>query len=148
MHIADLDKGMLGANGIVGGGYPLACGSALTAKLKKTNAVSVCFFGDGANNQGTGLIPAGLMEEIRALGQPPISWDVELARWFDDHFTPMEKRRTFSRMSRRQFSTPDIPRPAWAYQQTDLEGRTFGVVLDTGIAQLFTRYFTRTFNRT
>nr|WP_103107541.1 thiamine pyrophosphate-dependent dehydrogenase E1 component subunit alpha [Brevibacillus reuszeri] len=53
MHIADLDKGMLGANGIVGGGYPLACGSALTAKLKKTNAVSVCFFGDGANNQGT-----------------------------------------------------------------------------------------------
>lgn len=53
MHIADLDKGMLGANGIVGGGFPLACGSALTAKLKKTNAVSVCFFGDGANNHGT-----------------------------------------------------------------------------------------------
>jgi pyruvate dehydrogenase E1 component alpha subunit len=53
MHIADLDKGMLGANGIVGGGYPLACGSALTAKYKKTKAVSVCFFGDGANNQGT-----------------------------------------------------------------------------------------------
>jgi len=53
MHIADLNKGMLGANGIVGGGYPLACGAALTAKYKKTNAVSVCFFGDGANNQGT-----------------------------------------------------------------------------------------------
>jgi pyruvate dehydrogenase E1 component alpha subunit len=53
MHIADLDKGMLGANGIVGGGYPLACGAALTAKYKKTGAVSVCFFGDGANNQGT-----------------------------------------------------------------------------------------------
>jgi len=53
MHIADLDKGMLGANGIVGGGYPLACGAALTAKLKKTGAVSVCFFGDGAGNQGT-----------------------------------------------------------------------------------------------
>jgi len=53
MHIADFNKGMLGANGIVGGGYPLACGSALTAKYKKTNAVSVCFFGDGANNQGT-----------------------------------------------------------------------------------------------
>jgi TPP-dependent pyruvate/acetoin dehydrogenase alpha subunit len=53
MHIADLDKGMLGANGIVGGGFPLACGSALTAKLKKSGAVSVCFFGDGANNQGT-----------------------------------------------------------------------------------------------
>ncbi|HJV47435.1 MAG TPA: thiamine pyrophosphate-dependent dehydrogenase E1 component subunit alpha [Bacillota bacterium] len=53
MHIADLDKGMLGANGIVGGGFPLACGSALTAKYKKTEAVSVCFFGDGANNEGT-----------------------------------------------------------------------------------------------
>jgi pyruvate/2-oxoglutarate dehydrogenase complex dihydrolipoamide acyltransferase (E2) component len=44
---------MLGANGIVGGGFPLACGSALTAKYKKTNDVSVCFFGDGANNEGT-----------------------------------------------------------------------------------------------
>ena len=49
MHIADLDKGMLGANGIVGGGFPLACGSALTAKYKGTKDVSVCFFGDGAN---------------------------------------------------------------------------------------------------
>jgi acetoin:2,6-dichlorophenolindophenol oxidoreductase subunit alpha len=53
MHIADLDKGMLGANGIVGGGFPLACGSALTAKYKKTENVSVCFFGDGAGNEGT-----------------------------------------------------------------------------------------------
>ncbi|MDN4522933.1 thiamine pyrophosphate-dependent dehydrogenase E1 component subunit alpha [Fictibacillus fluitans] len=53
MHIADFDKGMLGANGIVGGGFPLVCGAALTAKYKKTNNVSVCFFGDGANNQGT-----------------------------------------------------------------------------------------------
>ncbi|MCY8002624.1 thiamine pyrophosphate-dependent dehydrogenase E1 component subunit alpha [Bacillus haynesii] len=53
MHIADFDKGMLGANGIVGGGFPLACGTALTAKYKKTKNVSVCFFGDGANNQGT-----------------------------------------------------------------------------------------------
>ncbi|KKI91979.1 acetoin:2,6-dichlorophenolindophenol oxidoreductase subunit alpha [Bacillus sp. SA1-12] len=53
MHIADLDKGMLGANGIVGGGFPLAAGAALTAKYKKTNAVAVCFFGDGANNEGT-----------------------------------------------------------------------------------------------
>ncbi|MCS0789934.1 thiamine pyrophosphate-dependent dehydrogenase E1 component subunit alpha [Cytobacillus firmus] len=53
MHIADFDKGMLGANGIVGGGFPLACGSALTAKYKKTDNVSVCFFGDGAQNHGT-----------------------------------------------------------------------------------------------
>ncbi|SDI17780.1 thiamine pyrophosphate-dependent dehydrogenase E1 component subunit alpha [Alteribacillus bidgolensis] len=53
MHIADIEKGMLGANGIVGGGFPLATGAALTAKLKKSGAVAVCFFGDGANNHGT-----------------------------------------------------------------------------------------------
>ncbi|ARA97016.1 MULTISPECIES: thiamine pyrophosphate-dependent dehydrogenase E1 component subunit alpha [Geobacillus] len=53
MHIADVSKGMLGANGIVGGGFPLAVGAGLTAKLKKTGAVTVCFFGDGANNHGT-----------------------------------------------------------------------------------------------
>jgi pyruvate dehydrogenase E1 component alpha subunit len=53
MHVADVSKGMLGANGIVGGGYPLACGAALTAKVHKTGAVAVCFFGDGAANQGT-----------------------------------------------------------------------------------------------
>ena len=53
MHIADLKKGMLGANGIVGGGPPLVCGAALSAKIKKTGNVSVCFLGDGASNQGT-----------------------------------------------------------------------------------------------
>lgn len=53
MHIADMDKGMLGANGIVGGGPPLACGSGLTAKINKTNQVTICFFGDGASEQGT-----------------------------------------------------------------------------------------------
>ncbi|HZD64806.1 MAG TPA: thiamine pyrophosphate-dependent dehydrogenase E1 component subunit alpha [Acidimicrobiales bacterium] len=55
MHIADLGKGMLGANGIVGGGPPLICGSALAAKLKGTGGVGVAFFGDGASNQGTTL---------------------------------------------------------------------------------------------
>lgn len=55
MHIADLDKGMLGANGIVGGGAPLACGAALSAKTLKTGGVAVAFFGDGAFNQGTTL---------------------------------------------------------------------------------------------
>jgi len=52
MHIADMDKGMLGANGIVGAGIPLATGAALTAKIKKTGGVGVAFFGDGASNQG------------------------------------------------------------------------------------------------
>lgn len=53
MHIADVSKGMLGANGIVGGGGPLACGSALTAKVLGTQQVTICFFGDGAAEQGT-----------------------------------------------------------------------------------------------
>jgi acetoin:2,6-dichlorophenolindophenol oxidoreductase subunit alpha len=53
MHIADVSRGMLGANGIVGGGPPLACGAGLTAKRKGTGAVCVCFFGDGAAEQGT-----------------------------------------------------------------------------------------------
>ena len=53
MHIADLEKGMLGANGIVGGGPPIACGAALTAKYRRTGGVAVAFTGDGAINQGT-----------------------------------------------------------------------------------------------
>jgi pyruvate dehydrogenase E1 component alpha subunit len=52
MHIADLDKGMLGANGIVGAGIPLATGAGLSAKLLRSGAVAVAFFGDGASNQG------------------------------------------------------------------------------------------------
>jgi pyruvate dehydrogenase E1 component alpha subunit len=55
MHIADLSKGMLGANGIVGGGPPLVCGVGLTAKVKGTNQVAVSFTGDGGSNQGTFL---------------------------------------------------------------------------------------------
>jgi pyruvate dehydrogenase E1 component alpha subunit len=52
MHIADLDKGMLGANGIVGAGVPLTAGAALTAQVKRTGGVAVALFGDGASNQG------------------------------------------------------------------------------------------------
>ncbi|HEB90540.1 MAG TPA: thiamine pyrophosphate-dependent dehydrogenase E1 component subunit alpha [Deltaproteobacteria bacterium] len=52
MHIADMDKGMLGANGIVGGGIPLVTGAALSAQVLGTGKVAVGFFGDGATNQG------------------------------------------------------------------------------------------------
>ncbi len=52
MHIADVAKGNLGANGIVGGGIPIAVGAALSAKKRKTDQVVVSFFGDGANNEG------------------------------------------------------------------------------------------------
>ena len=53
MHIAAPELGMLGANGIVGAGIPIATGAALSAKYQKNGRVAVCFFGDGASNQGT-----------------------------------------------------------------------------------------------
>jgi len=53
MHIADLIRGNLGANGVVGGGIPIAVGAALTTKMKNIDRVVVCFFGDGAANQGS-----------------------------------------------------------------------------------------------
>jgi len=52
MHIADFAVGMLGANGIVGGGLPIACGAALAAQLEGAGDVTVCFFGDGAAAEG------------------------------------------------------------------------------------------------
>jgi TPP-dependent pyruvate/acetoin dehydrogenase alpha subunit len=55
MHIADVDKGMLGANGIVGGGPPMICGVGLSAKVRGTDQVGVSFTGDGGSNQGTFL---------------------------------------------------------------------------------------------
>jgi predicted metal-dependent peptidase len=81
-------------------------------------------------DQERGLLPAALLEEIRALDRPPIPWDVELARWFDDHFSPVERVRTYARLSRRQSSTPDIPRPRYVAAPEDVN-RTFAVVLDT-----------------
>ena len=53
MHIADITKGMLGANGIVGSNIPVATGVALSAQVRGTDQVSVVFFGDGASSQGT-----------------------------------------------------------------------------------------------
>ena len=80
--------------------------------------------------QCRGLLPAGLVQEIQALSQPPIPWDVELAQWFDHHFPPRERRRSYARPSRRQASTPDIPRPRYLPVADDAL-RTFAVVLDT-----------------
>ena len=55
MHIADLDMGMMGANGILGAGAPLACGAALASKYKKDGSVGISFLGDGASNAGNFL---------------------------------------------------------------------------------------------
>jgi predicted metal-dependent peptidase len=79
-----------------------------------------------------GTLPAGLVEEIRSLAQPPIPWDVRLAYWFDEHFPLPERRRCYARPSRRQASTPDIPRPSLVKPlDEERQSRVFGVVLDT-----------------
>ena len=78
-----------------------------------------------------GLLPGDLVEEIRAIQQRPIPWDVKLGQWMDAFFPPLEAKRSFSRASRRQASTPDIPRPVWLRPEERLVTRTFGVVLDT-----------------
>lgn len=82
-------------------------------------------------SSGRGLIPAGLIEEIRALAMPPIPWDVKLARWFDAYFPPIVRTRTYAKPSRRQSSSPNIPRPGYLIREELLEQRTFGVILDT-----------------
>ena len=84
-----------------------------------------------AQASGRGYLPAGLVEEIYAQARPPIRWDVELAKWFDENFSVPEKHRSYSRLSRRQSSTPDIPRPAWQLEEVPEGQRIFGVVLDT-----------------
>lgn len=110
-----------------------------SAKTKNIGSTSIDDFCKGAlqqglefhQSQGRGLIPAGLIEEIRALSMPPIPWDVELAKWFDIYFAPLEKDRSYARPSRRQASTPEIPRPRYLMQEIPTDSRTFGVVIDT-----------------
>lgn len=80
---------------------------------------------------GRGLLPKGLVEEIRALATPPIPWDVRLAQWLDAFFAPLERTRTYARASRRQSATPDIPRPRLILPEVPVVERTFGVVIDT-----------------
>lgn len=86
---------------------------------------------DYHNYYGRGYLPVGLIQEIKAMTEPPVPWDVELANWFDQHFQPLEKHHTYVRPSRRQGTTPDIPRPRYVYPETGEIGRVFAVVIDT-----------------
>ena len=79
-----------------------------------------------------GHIPAGLLEEIQSLFSPAVPWDVELARWMDAHVPALrDPLRSYARASRRQASTPNIPRPGRFMPQEWKDACTFGVVLDT-----------------
>lgn len=113
-----IDKGWNPSNG-VGTSLDDFCKSALRGGLEYHSSTL------------RGYIPAGLIEEIKALSMPPVPWDVELAKWFDMCFAPLEKHRTYARPSRRQSSTPDIPRPSWIKQELPDNSRTYGVIIDT-----------------
>ncbi len=82
-------------------------------------------------SQGRGLLPLGLEEEIRALDHPPLPWDAQLARWFDEHVRSELPVRSYARASRRQSASPDIPRPGKVRPEQLDRRATFGVVLDT-----------------
>jgi pyruvate dehydrogenase E1 component alpha subunit len=73
MHIADFDVGMLGANGIVGAGLPIAAGAGVAAQLEGSDAVAVAFFGDGATGEG----PFHESLNIGSLLKLPVVWVCE-----------------------------------------------------------------------
>ncbi|MEP6506438.1 MAG: hypothetical protein ABJD97_24085, partial [Betaproteobacteria bacterium] len=81
--------------------------------------------------RGRGVLPAGLVEAIRTLAQPPIPWQAELAEWIRERFPLQERRRSYARPSRRQSATPDTPRPRLVAPQEERATRTFGVIVDT-----------------
>ncbi len=98
MHIADLDLGILGANGIVGGGPPIAMGAAFASKYRKDRTVAVCFCGDGATNEGSwheAMNFAGLYKL-------PAIFVIENNHWGE--FTRQEQQAPISRLSDRAAS--------------------------------------------
>ena len=77
LHVADVSRGILGANGIVGGGIPIATGAALGSWIRGTDEVTVCFFGEGASNEGT------FHESVNmaAIWKLPVVYVVENNQW-------------------------------------------------------------------
>lgn len=80
---------------------------------------------------GRGSLPAGLVEDIRTLNQPPIAWQAKLAEWIQERFALPERRRTYARPSRRQSATPEVPRPRYVEPDEQRAAHTFGVIIDT-----------------
>jgi acetoin:2,6-dichlorophenolindophenol oxidoreductase subunit alpha len=95
MHVADPAMGVVGANGIVGGGLPIALGTAFASQYRGEKAVTVCFFGDGASNQGT--FHESL--NIAALWSLPLVFCCENNGWAQ--FTPQGLYMKVDRVSRR-----------------------------------------------
>ncbi len=77
MHIADFSIGILGANGVVAGGLPITAGAGFSIKMRKTDQVAVCFFGDGASNRG----PVHEVMNMASVWKLPIIFVVENNQW-------------------------------------------------------------------
>jgi pyruvate dehydrogenase E1 component alpha subunit len=95
MHIADFSVGSLGANGVVGGGIPIAVGAALSQKMRKSPYMTVSFFGDGATNQGAFHESVNLA----AVWKLPVLFVCE-----NNHYamsTPIHKQMNISDLSQR-----------------------------------------------
>jgi len=95
MHIADIDLGILGANGIVGGGPPIAAGAALAAQYNDTDNVSICFLGDGASNQGT----THEAMNLAAVWKLPVVFVIENNGYGE--FTPQSEHQTLEDVAER-----------------------------------------------
>jgi TPP-dependent pyruvate/acetoin dehydrogenase alpha subunit len=95
MHIADLDLGILGANGIVGGGPPIAMGAAFASKYRRDGGVCVCFCGDGATNEGSWHEALN----FAALYRLPAVFVIENNHWGE--FTRQENQAPITRLSER-----------------------------------------------
>lgn len=102
MHLADKNLGILGANGIVGGGIPIANGAAFASKYKKKGQVTVCFFGEGATNEGT--FHESL--NIAAIMRLPIVFVCENNGWAE--FTPQKVHLPITDVAQRA-AAYDIP---------------------------------------
>lgn len=102
MHIADLDLGILGANGIVGAGIPIAAGAGLTAKMQGRSAVTVAFFGDGGSN--TGAFHEGL--NLAAVWNLPVLFVCENNQYAES--TPREVHQKVKDIATRAMAY-DIP---------------------------------------
>ncbi len=98
MHIADVSKGVLGANGIVGQSAPLACGAALTAQVKNTGQAALAFFGEGASGSG----PVHEAMNIAAIWKLPVIFFCEVNRYAE--LSPYSVHVPIERLSERSKS--------------------------------------------
>jgi pyruvate dehydrogenase E1 component alpha subunit len=107
MHLADPTLGILGANGIVGGGIPIATGAAFAAKYKKTGQVTVCFFGEGATDEGT--FHESL--NIASIMNLPIVYVCENNQWAE--FTPLDVHMPVTSVAERAvaYNVPGVSVP-------------------------------------